>query len=400
MLHYLSYTYSQTRFGGVNQEILRALGRLAGWMFRDTSRRGHQHVVDASQALADAYIFPAQDARTAHLGYQLAWLTASGDRANRLDSASVAEGLTISPTMDPTLERDELSNHIDKWNALRREGSNLKDTADDIAGILLPELERRWRLTGQAFEVLTHDVRSVNTGVDALIGEAHSEFWYQHQRIELRLNDPTQGPAFVAHPETDFHGSAAASRYLIHSAADEAYISHLIHDDAVLFQEAVDNGEALSGTVMSVGDDGSGRSTIPIWEIGLDPGVPYRVRENGRLVPYGSRGHEATVIEIDLTHDPVLLRVEWTSRKTMALACGIGAKPTDTGWVGQEIAFVVSDAADLTKRRSNRVWKAKDGPGAWLTHGTAQAPVTIESDDGTSDLLVDDVSQIETGASA
>ncbi len=31
MLHQLSYTYSQTRFGGANQDILRALGRLAGW---------------------------------------------------------------------------------------------------------------------------------------------------------------------------------------------------------------------------------------------------------------------------------------------------------------------------------------------------------------------------------
>jgi len=33
MLHQLSYAYSQTKFGGENQEILRALGRLAGWMF-------------------------------------------------------------------------------------------------------------------------------------------------------------------------------------------------------------------------------------------------------------------------------------------------------------------------------------------------------------------------------
>jgi len=58
----------------------------------------------------------------------------------------------------------------------------------------------------------------------------------------------------------------------------------------------------------------------------------------------------------------------------------------------------VSDAAALTKRRSQRVWNAKDGPGAWLTHGKASAPVTIETDDGATDLLVDDISQIEGGA--
>ena len=78
MLHQLSYTYSQTKFGGENQDILRALGRVAGWMFRDTSRIGNQHVVSASGILGDAYVFPAQDARTAHLGYQLAWLTTDG----------------------------------------------------------------------------------------------------------------------------------------------------------------------------------------------------------------------------------------------------------------------------------------------------------------------------------
>lgn len=51
MLHQLNYAYSQTKFGGANQDILRALGRLAGWMFRDTSRRGYQHVLSASAAL-------------------------------------------------------------------------------------------------------------------------------------------------------------------------------------------------------------------------------------------------------------------------------------------------------------------------------------------------------------
>ncbi|MXW42055.1 MAG: hypothetical protein F4138_03190 [Acidimicrobiia bacterium] len=59
MLHQMNYAYSHTSFGGVNQEILQALGRLAGWMFRDTSRTGHQHVIDASQALARAFVFPA-----------------------------------------------------------------------------------------------------------------------------------------------------------------------------------------------------------------------------------------------------------------------------------------------------------------------------------------------------
>src|SRR3954462_14456568 len=100
MLHQLSYTSSQTKFGGENQDILRALGRLAGWMFRDTSRIGNQHVISASGVLSDSYIFPAQDARPAHLGYQLAWLPTAGGREAQTAAANAAEGLPVSPTMD------------------------------------------------------------------------------------------------------------------------------------------------------------------------------------------------------------------------------------------------------------------------------------------------------------
>ena len=66
----------------------------------------------------------------------------------------------------------------------------------------------------------------------------------------------------------------------------------------------------------------------------------------------------------------------------------------DDAWIGKEVPFVLSDAADLTRLRSQRVWAAKDGPGAWLTHGKAPAPVQIADDDGTDDLLVDDITQI------
>lgn len=398
MLHHLSYTYSQTKFGGANQDILRALGRLASWMFRDTSRKGSQHVVSASAALGEAYVYPAQDVRTAHLGYQLAWLTTDGGRDQRMNAAAVAERLTVSPTMDPAMERDQLSDLVEKWQIARRKGPDPTVVAE-IGAILELELRRRWDLTERAYQVLANNDRGVNAGVTDLVKQAHEEFWFQHQRIELRHNDPSQGPAYVAHPETDFHGSSAASRYLIHAAADEAYIGHLIHNDGELFQEALDSGKALRAKVANVIDLGSGRSTTPTWVLHLDPGQPHRLRENGRLAPYGSRGHEVTIASVNVAEDVLEVTIEWTGRKTMALSCGLGAKPADSAWVGEEIAFVVSDASDLTKRRSSRVWKAKDGPGAWLTHGKSPTQIEITGDDGGADLLLDDVRQIEEGQS-
>ena len=121
-----------------NQDILRALGRVAGWMFRDTSRAGNQHVVERERRCsATPYVFPAQDARTAHLGFQLAWLTTRGDRDARIEAAAKAEGLTVSPTMDPALERDELSDLVEQWQAgAPRRGRRDATQADAIAAIL------------------------------------------------------------------------------------------------------------------------------------------------------------------------------------------------------------------------------------------------------------------------
>lgn len=404
MLHQLSYTYSQTKFGGANREILQALGRLAGWMFRETSRKGSQHVINASQSLSDAYVFPAQGARTAHLGFQLAWLETTGDREVRLAAAADAEGLTISATMDPDLDRGDpahgrpgLVDLVEKWQASRREGAPDTDAADAIAAILEPELRRRWELTQQAYLLLANNDRPVNAGVRELVVEAQSEFWFQHQRLELKLNDPSQGPAFVPHPETDYHGSSAASRYLEYEAADEAFVGRLIHDDPELFEESLDSGHAIRGEVIGVQDLGVGGSTRPTWTLRIPPDAINRLREGGRLTPFGSPGHEVTVLGLDFSEAALDVSLEWTGRKTMPLAVGLGARPIDVAWVGEQVAFVTSDAADLTRRRSQRVWGARTGPGAWLTHGRFPAQVVIQDDDGGSDLLLDDVRQIEGG---
>lgn len=397
MLHQLSYTYSQTKYGGENQEILRALGRVAGWMFRDTSRAGHQHVMSASRSLDDAYAFPAQDARTAHLGFQLAWLATEGDRNARVEAAAAAEALTVSPTMDPSLERDPVGDLVEQWQAGRRSGHDTSPQEDAIAAILADELQRRWALTKQAYNLLAAEARPINAGVAELVRQAQAEFWYQHQRIELRLGDPSQGPAFIAHPETDFHGSAAASRYLAYAAADEAYAGQLVHDDAALFAEALDDGHAFEARVVEVSDVGSGRSTIPRWKLRLDPSLPNRVRENARVVPRGSRGHEAMVLEVKADEDDLLVTIEWIGRKTRPLSGPLTVRPADELWEGVDVAFVQADAAALTQRRSQRVWAAARGPGAWLTHGKASAPIEISDDDGATDLVVDDIAQIEDG---
>lgn len=392
MLHQLNYLYSQTKFGGANNELLRALGRTAGWLFRESTRIGHQHIVDASAALAEAFAFPAQTVRIAHLGYQLAWLETAGDRAGRQKAAQDAEMLPVSPTMDPRLEEDELERRVERWQAARREGRADSASEAEIAILLGAELQRRWEQAVAAYALLAADGRQINPGVGELIDEAHGEFWYQLQRIELGLADPSQGPPFTAHPETDFHGSAAASRYLLHEAADEAYIGHLIHDDVGLFEEAVDEGNAIRLTVRSVRNEGSGRTVIPVWKARAPVDTVTRLREGSRILPLGMPSMKVTVREVQRTETALVLVLEWGAGKTSTLR-GF-AKPVDAVWQGQDVAFVVSDAADLTRRRSMRVWKAANGPGAWLTHGYTPPPIQIGDSADDADVLRDDVEQI------
>jgi len=174
-------------------DVLNALGRLSGWLFRDSSRRGCQHLVAGSAALREAYAFPAQDLRQAHLGYLLAWLTTEGTRDQRMAAAAEAEGLPISPTMDPSLERDFLEKPLSRRRQLLRDGKSTAQEEGEVESVLHAELTRRWDLCTKAYDVMAGSDRRVNVGVDSLVKSAMGEFWWQCQAPELKLADPSQG---------------------------------------------------------------------------------------------------------------------------------------------------------------------------------------------------------------
>ena len=271
--------------------------------------------------------------------------------------------------------------------------------ADAIAAILAAELERRWELTERATLLPTTSARSTPASTRSS-REAHDEFWFQHQRIELRQNDPSQGPAFVAAPRDRLP-------WLVRRLAvpDPRGRRRGLHRPPHprrpgFFQEALDDGAALPEP----------RRRVVMWTLvpahhvpalglfALDPAVPHRLRENGRLAPYGSRGHEATIIAIDATPTDAAVALEWTTPQDDAARVRVGAKP-----VGR-LAWAWSERSPFRRVRCRRtheaaqqpVWKAKDGPGAWLTHG-GTAPRRDHDDEG-SRPPVDDIRQIEDGS--
>ena len=197
MLHFLAYSYTFTKFGEMGRyTTLNALGRLAGWLFREHHRPGQMMVMAATDALRSAYVFPAEDVRQAHLGYLLAWLETTGKRTKRLAAAQEAEEHSISTSLDPAIERDELEPLVEKWND-QRLGSRVREQAKaDIEATLGRELLERFTLVERAIQHLRKRGPRENKGV-AKLGEASlEEHWFQYLRMELGNTDANDWFAF------------------------------------------------------------------------------------------------------------------------------------------------------------------------------------------------------------
>jgi hypothetical protein len=386
MLHHLAYAYTFTRWGAGKRGRLNAFGRLCGWLHREASRPGQQHVMVATEQLRDAFTFPTQSLRQGHLGFLLAWLQAHGDRESRMAAAMTAEKRSMSSTLDPAYERDRTEKLLDAWTQARRESDSarLEGTGAEIADVLKPELMHRYHLTEQAVATLRRDPRPENAGVSVLKQEALKEQWYQYMRGELAVAEGAEidGPVFVASPETDRSPAAAGSRYQVYLASAELEDSLLLHDDRELQAEAIAAGDAFRGTIVLVIDEAQGRGTTPVWRIEDPIGGPLRLRPNSRICIAGlpkrigvirsieddPTGHRQYVVEI----------IEWKTKPDQA---------ADPVHVGRTLTFVKASADGISRVKSRRIWKT-DGPGAWLTHRKPGGPRNVVVEEAAEDLTV------------
>ena len=188
MLHHLAYAYTFTKWGAGKRGRLNAFGRACGWLFREAQRPGQQHVMVATQALKEFFVFPAQDVRQGHLGFLLAWLNPDVDRNARMKSAIEAERHSVSASLDPDLERitEPL---LESWLEARRAANEaeMDAAAVKLKARLIPELVRRYDLCTDAISILTRDERRVNAGVPTLVQEGLKEQWFQHTRQEAQI---------------------------------------------------------------------------------------------------------------------------------------------------------------------------------------------------------------------
>ena len=372
MLHALAYSYTFTKWGSSERaRLLNAVGRLAGWLFREAQRAGQVTILAATEALQSAYTFPADPYRQSHLGYLLAWLETRGGRDRRLRAAQVAERHSISTSLDPLLERESLDEPVERWGEASKAGNEKKarHEAATIDRTLTEELLHRYHLVEAALDVIASDKRRVNLGVKKLTAQSLAEMWYQYLRLELRLEDENDGPVFVPSPETDRSPAAAAARYYLYSASDEFRLSALIHDDEELQDEVIALGEGLRGTIVAVRDDGEGRRTRPVWTIEAPEEAPLRIREGAELCVSGTPSRVVRVRTIDRKSAGVLrVEVEVTALLTVPRNNDGSVLPaSDARHRGRQVTLLPTSKDQISRLKIKHVWDATR-PGGWLTH--------------------------------
>ena len=369
MLHCLAYTYQRTKYGSESRrEALQALGRLANWLFREGKRIGQTVTMVATDVLSEAYTFPADTLRQGHLGFLLAWLDARLTPAARVAASEEAERQSVSTSLDPEFEGQELQPLVEKYNEARRDddAAGMKRAASRIETLLNVELLRRWQLTVAAIEVLRKDARRQNAGVPKLMKASQVEHYKQYVRVEQKIDDSDDGPPFIPSPETDRHPAAAGARYYVCASSEELRDRLLVHDDRQMQAEFVAAGEALEGVITDIDVQKEGGKTIVYWTLKTDGTLPLRLREGSQLCPVGCSTRVVEIVDIvqpDATANSFELHVV----KGHTLEGDGLRRADDRKLIGTRVTLVAPPMDGISRRKSAAIWKA-DGPGAWLTH--------------------------------
>lgn len=390
MLHHLAYAYTFTRFGPASRHTrLNELGHACGWLFREAQRPGQVITMVATEALREAFTFPAETTRQGHLGFLLAWLETKGGRDARMRAAAEAERLSVSTNLDPVVERDELGPYVEMYDEARGTGdtARLERATHRIHKVLSEELERRYSLTEQAIATLQADKRRENRALGTLVQASLEEHRLQYRRVERQIDDKEDGPAFRPSPETDRYPSAAGSRFFVHEASQELRDMLLIHDDRELQAELVGAGEAIAGTIVDVWDEGSGRKRIPVWIVESNGDLPLRLREDSNLCVVGLPERQLRVRGIDRTED-MRYRFELVVTKLVTEPRdneGSVLPATSPKLKRRRVVLVKPSMHQIARRRSALIWK-RDVPGAWLTHRVPKVPQADLPEEVSEDL--------------
>jgi len=369
MLHFLDYRYTLAKKGDPAQlPLLRQTGRAAGWLFRESTRPGQVRVLDATARLQEAFTFPVEPVRQAHLGHLLAWLESPGDRDARIDAAERAEQLAVGVTLDPRFERDVLQPLLERYHATRDTLAQHIQAAFLVHNALQPELLRRWKLTVRAMRRLDADPRPSNPQLGPVLDLGASEFafaWWQGEArgLDESLDDEARR-AFVTHPETDRSPARAAQRYFSYLHAWELSQAELVHGDPARIEAAVAAGNGFTGVVKAVQ---APRGAPVTWTVEAPRDASLRLRAESTVCLAGFPKRTAKVLDLEAEGSLRTITLQFPASRSARAADPW--PPGDPRWQGETVTLLESVVSGISLRKARRVHKV-EGPGTWLTHAT------------------------------
>jgi len=369
MIHLLNLRYSRTQYGDPARSlILRALGRASGFLFRESEREGQATVIDASAVLRDHFVFPADDMRQQHLGFLLAMMNTDGSFDERMQAAEAAEEFSVSHTLTPELERDELSPLVEAFNKAEGDGgAEVQAAASAAVGeIIDAENRRRIDLVNESIALLMKDARQENKGAAELAEDSIRErdCYYRWQETTGALDGDVL-PHLTTSALTDGVPASASKRYYRMLAASDKASVCLLHDDPELQKVAVAEGDAIKGTLAAVSRAPSLKSDsdteVEVWRVEASASLPSRIREGAKLCLAGSPDHDCIVTEVAVDGETRVLSIEPDKKLAGSLQ------------VEADVLLLPASVAFFGIKKGKEA-KNSDGPGAWLTHAQPGRP--------------------------
>ena len=341
MLHFLQYQYQVNRNLDTEPSLLGAFGRLAGFLFRQSRLRGNQLVVDANRLVNEMFEFPADDYSLAHLGAQLAWLKTPGAVNEKRDAAISASSQTISITLSPDLERDQLAKVVKELNKGGSAEGYSEDQATKIKSILVPELSRRWKQTVEAHSLAFNDARPFNKGIELFVTNQFDSFCKGFNEPEKLSAEGEE--VYTPAANTDYSAFTSAREYLTVTNWEDTWLPTLIHQDLSLLRDSLIEGSSFVGTVVATGLAESGDGSSPFWRIKLSPRSAryYKRRELSKLCIFGFPKYQLQLETFEQIDGEWFLTLHWQDPKTaIQLREGKQGLQKDSIWVGESLAFV------------------------------------------------------------
>jgi hypothetical protein len=310
-------------------------------MFRQSRLKGNQLVVDANRLLNEMFEFPADDYSLSHLGAQLAWLKTPGALKEKRDAAISASSETISITMSPELERDQLSKLVKELNKGGSAEGYSDEQATKIKSVLIPELSRRWRQTVEAHDLAFKDARPFNEGIKVFVANQFDSFCRGFNEPEKLSAEGEE--VYTPAANTDYSAFTSAREYLTVTNAEDTWLPTLIHQDVSLLRDSLIEGSSFVGTVVATGLAPSGDGMVSFWKVKLSPRSAryYKRRELSKLCIFGFPNYELQLETFEQHDGDWFLTLYWQKPKgAVKLREDKSGLQKDSIWVGERLAFV------------------------------------------------------------